>query len=233
MKNLLLAQYLGLNFMNQMSTEHYLDLYNDLVIYLELIIACTVMIMILSIILNTWFQNVDHWIVLESIWTMSPSIVLLILGIPSIKMIYSLEYTNFFSNLSIKIVGYQWYWNYSFPEFEVEIDSYPKLMSDLFRMGESNLLVLPIYTNLRLLMTSNDVIHSWALPSISLKMDAVPGRLNMLSTKILSIGNYMGQCSELCGNYHSWMPIYAESTNSIIFNQWIKLLFTFNYLTYT
>ncbi len=177
----------------------------------------------MSIIFNFWFQNFKHWIILETIWTVTPVFVLLLLGFPSIKIVYSIELTNFFSNLTLKIIGFQWYWNYRFPEYEIQFDRYPKIISELFRLGESDLLVLPILVNIRFLISSNDVIHSWTLPSLSIKIDAIPGRLNLLRSQISFIGKHIGQCSELCGNYHSWIPIYVERTSIKIFTEWIKV----------
>lgn len=145
-------------------------------------------------------HNVD----LELIWTTFPSVILLLLSIPSFSLLYSLDELAS-PEITIKVIGNQWYWTYEYSEFREEIllDSYLVLDEDLvlgsLRLLEvDNRLVLPIETPIRILITSTDVLHSWAIPSLGIKMDACPGRLNQISIWIDREGVYYGQCSEIC-----------------------------------
>lgn len=217
-----LSQNLNLNIPNQISNLWILDTYNDLILLLETIIVIRVLLIIFNLWINWWNQNFTHWIFIEFVWTLRPVIILIILGIPSIKMLYIIEFQNFCSRLNLKIVGHQWFWEYSFPEFNICLNRYPKISSDLFRLGERDLIVLPYKTSIRLLVTSRDVIHSWTVPSLGLKIDANPGRLNFIRIFALSRGKYIGQCSELCGAYHSWIPIYLETTTNLMFSNFLK-----------
>nr|YP_913152.1 cytochrome c oxidase subunit II [Romanomermis culicivorax]ABL11579.1 cytochrome c oxidase subunit II [Romanomermis culicivorax] len=219
-----MSNFMGLNLMDQMNFLNWkIYLYNDVVIFIESIIAFMVFSFMISMSLNkSWTQSMGHWFALELIWTISPVLILLFLGLPSLKMLYFSEIYNFSSYLSLKVMGHQWYWEYSFPEFNTNILSFPKVLSELIRFGESILLVLPFNFKIRAIISSSDVIHSWALPSMSFKMDAIPGRLNFYMMMFMMPGKFIGQCSELCGTYHSWMPIYIETTSISLFFEWMK-----------
>lgn len=149
--------------------------------------------------------------------------MLIFLGIPSLKILYIIEIYNFSSYLSLKVLGHQWYWEYRFSEFILTLIRYPKKISRLVRIGESTLLCLPIKCKIRVLISSFDVIHSWSLPSIGLKIDACPGRLNFFIIIIVQPSKHVGQCRELCGSYHSWIPIFLEVTTLNLFFEWIKI----------
>nr|UTN43114.1 cytochrome c oxidase subunit 2 [Penenirmus auritus] len=152
---------------------------------------------------------------LEVLWTVLPCIILLGLASPSLITLYlSDEVVN--PLLTIKVIGHQWYWSYEWADFcGLEIDSFMKSSSSL-ESGESRLLevdecvVIPIGQEVRLVVTSSDVIHSWTIPSAGLKVDAVPGRINQLSLIPNRVGKMFGQCSEICGSLHSFMPICVE-----------------------
>lgn len=174
--------------------------------------------------MNKWFQNLKHWIFLELIWTITPVLILLLLGLPSIKILYRRELSNFSRSINIKVIGHQWYWEYSFPEFMVSFNSYPKMLINIFRLGERDVLIVPFKRRIRILLSSEDVIHAWAIPSANLKIDATPGRLNFMNLYFYLGGKHIGQCSELCGNYHSWIPIYLEVTSSGLFREWLKVI---------
>lgn len=157
------------------------------------------------------FNNLIHGTSLEIIWTIIPSIILFVIAIPSFALLYSMEEI-LEPQVTIKILANQWFWAYEYGNTTLQWDSYLVNESDLVP-GELRLLTvdnplfLPVETNLRLLVTSKDVIHSFAVPSLGLKVDAVPGRLNQLSCYINRTGIFYGQCSELCGVNHAFMPI--------------------------
>nr|QLY89454.1 cytochrome c oxidase subunit II [Valvata piscinalis]QNV11782.1 cytochrome c oxidase subunit II [Valvata piscinalis] len=164
---------------------------------------------------------------LEMIWTVVPAIILLFLALPSLRLLYLLDETND-ASVTLKATGHQWYWSYEmFDLLPVEFDSYMTATSDL-ETGEYRLLdvdnriVLPFETDIRTLVTSADVIHSWAIPSLGVKLDAIPGRLNSISMFINKSGIYYGQCSEICGANHSFMPIVIEAVSVNDFLKWMK-----------
>jgi len=162
----------------------------------------------------------------ELLWTMLPTFILLSVAIPSISLLYyhELEPDN---DLTIKITAHQWYWSYEYRDFEnIELDAFIK-PTDNIRIGENRLLerdnrvVLPIETSVRLLITSEDVLHAWALPAIGVKIDAIPGRINSIFLFFKNVGFFYGQCRELCGANHSFIPITVETTLPVLFKEWI------------
>jgi len=164
---------------------------------------------------------------IETIWTILPAIILLFLALPSLRILYLTDETRN-PRLTIKSIGHQWYWRYEYTDFvDVDIDSYIVPTSDLLQ-GEYRLLevdnrvVLPIQLEIRILVTGADVIHVWTVPSLGVKVDAVPGRLNQLRFTIRQPGVYYGQCSEICGANHSFIPISIEAVNIKSFTNWIS-----------
>jgi cytochrome c oxidase subunit 2 len=161
------------------------------------------------------FSNINHGTVLEIVWTLIPSFILFAIAIPSFALLYSMEEI-LDPQMTIKVIANQWYWTFEYGNLGLEWDSYMINESDLVD-GEPRLLTvdnplfIPIETNVRLLITSKDVIHAFAVPSLGLKVDAVPGRLNQLSCYINRPGIYYGQCSELCGVNHGFMPLQIVS----------------------
>lgn len=171
---------------------------------------------------------------IETVWTILPAIILLFLALPSLRLLYLTdEVSN--PSLTLKAIGHQWYWRYEYTDFiDIDIDSYIVPTSDLapgdFRLLEvDNRVVLPIQIEIRVLVTAADVIHAWTVPSLGVKVDAVPGRLNQLGFTINQPGVFYGQCSEICGANHSFIPISIESVNMPSFTNWIK---TFNNLKF-
>lgn len=164
---------------------------------------------------------------IETIWTIIPAIILLFLALPSLRLLYLTdEVSN--PNLTLKAIGHQWYWSYEYTDFSsLDIDSYITQSSDL-QLGEYRLLEvdnrisLPINLETRVLVSAADVIHAWSVPSLGVKVDAVPGRLNQLGFTISIPGVYYGQCSEICGANHSFIPISIEAINLPAFINWIK-----------
>uniref|UniRef100_A0AAU6PX71 Cytochrome c oxidase subunit 2 n=1 Tax=Macrophiothrix sp. TaxID=3135532 RepID=A0AAU6PX71_9ECHI len=167
-------------------------------------------------------QNIELW------WTISPSFILIALAVPSIKLLYWID-EGVNPEVTVKTVGHQWYWSYEFwDNSRIELDSYMINTEDLTISGlprlleVDNRLVLPIETNIRVVTHSTDVIHAWCVPTLGVKMDAVPGRLNQLFVEISRPGVYYGQCSEICGANHSFMPIVIEAVPQQLFYAWCE-----------
>lgn len=171
-----------------------------------------------------------HNVKLEIIWTVIPVIILAYIAIPSFKTLYLSENAPN-SELTIKVVGHQWYWEYEYPSEDgsepIKFDSYYIKDADL-QPGQKRLLdvdnqlVLPIDTNIKILLTSADVIHAFGVPALGVKMDSVPGRLNQTWTKIEKEGVYYGQCYQLCGVNHAFMPIAIKAVSKDEFKDWLK-----------
>nr|VFU78750.1 cytochrome c oxydase subunit 2 [Proasellus cantabricus] len=173
------------------------------------------------LITSTFSNLLTHRLFLESqvieiIWTILPAVILLFMALPSLRLLYLLDEVNQ-PSVTLKATGHQWYWSYEYSDFsDTEFDSYMIPPMDLnvggFRLLEvDNRVSLPHSFQIRLLVTANDVIHSWTVPSLGVKADAVPGRLNQLSFTMKRPGVFYGQCSEICGANHSFMPIVLES----------------------
>ena len=147
---------------------------------------------------------------IEWMWTIVPGIILLGIGFPSIRILYLLDERGA-PSLSIKAIGHQWYWSYEYSDFNsLEFDSY--ITKSNYRLIDTDhRIVLPTWSYIRVLVTGADVLHSWTLPTIGIKADAIPGRLNQLLFLIDRPGFYYGQCREICGSNHSFMPITLEA----------------------
>jgi len=173
-----------------------------------------------------------HSSVLEIVWTIFPAIVLLIIATPSFSLLYSLdELIN--PTLTLKVVGHQWYWSYEYSDYatlkdaeSLNFDSYMVSVNDLvvgsFRLLEvDNRVVLPTNTHIRILVTAADVLHSWAVPSFGVKVDACPGRLSQTSLFLKREGVYYGQCSEICGVNHGFMPVVVKGVSLDRYGTWL------------
>nr|YP_009564064.1 cytochrome c oxidase subunit II [Thalassina squamifera]QAX91427.1 cytochrome c oxidase subunit 2 [Thalassina squamifera] len=164
---------------------------------------------------------------IEVIWTTLPALILIFIALPSLQLLYLLDEVNT-PKITLKTIGHQWYWSYEYSDFvQVEFDSYMIPSSDLqtngFRLLDvDNRTILPMDTQIRVLISATDVIHSWTVPSLGVKADAVPGRLNQVSFLITRPGLFYGQCSEICGANHSFMPIVVESIPVDRFLDWIS-----------
>jgi len=169
-----------------------------------------------------------HNIAIEIIWTVIPIILLVVIAIPSFRILKMAEHTPS-ADMTIKVVGSQWFWTYSYPDHgDFEFDSYMIQDADLkpgqLRLLEvDNRIVVPQGATIKFLITAADVIHSFAVPALGLKTDAVPGRTNEAWTRIDKKGVYYGQCSELCGVNHGFMPIAIEVVSKQEFASWLKL----------
>nr|YP_010632181.1 cytochrome c oxidase subunit II [Cybister brevis]WBP62295.1 cytochrome c oxidase subunit II [Cybister brevis] len=164
---------------------------------------------------------------IEIIWTILPAIILVFIALPSLRLLYLLDEI---SNpwLTLKSIGHQWYWSYEYSDFfKTEFDSYMTPTNELkpneFRLLDvDNRIVLPFLSQIRVLVTAMDVLHSWTIPSLGVKIDATPGRLNQTNFFMNRPGLFYGQCSEICGANHSFMPIVIESVPTKIFISWIS-----------
>jgi cytochrome c oxidase subunit 2 len=167
-------------------------------------------------------RRLTHEPLFEVIWTVVPSFILILLAIPSLKLLYSLDFIlyDYEPIITVKVIGHQWFWSYEYVVFGNDLLTYNLVNFDSYMVGEDDLgpgclrllevdnpLLLPSNTYIRFLVTSVDVLHSWAVPSLGIKVDAVPGRLNQIFTFIKRSGEFYGQCSEICGVNHGFMPI--------------------------
>nr|YP_011004278.1 cytochrome c oxidase subunit 2 [Ctenophthalmus yunnanus]WPS93666.1 cytochrome c oxidase subunit 2 [Ctenophthalmus yunnanus] len=164
---------------------------------------------------------------IEIIWTILPAITLIFIALPSLRLLYLLDDLNN-PLITLKTIGHQWYWSYEYSDFNnIEFDSYmipsEELKNNDFRLLDvDNRVILPMNSQIRILITAADVLHSWTIPSLGIKADATPGRLNQLNFMINRPGLFYGQCSEICGANHSFMPIVIESISIKTFSNWIS-----------
>nr|WNL54357.1 cytochrome c oxidase subunit II [Amitermes spinifer] len=164
---------------------------------------------------------------LETLWTIAPAIILVFIAIPSLRLLYLMDEIHN-PAMTLKAVGHQWYWSYEYSDFtKLEFDSYMVQQDDqqmnTFRLLDTdNRIVLPMNSPIRMIVTAADVLHSWTVPSLGVKTDATPGRLNQISFSINRPGLLYGQCSEICGANHSFMPIVVESVSTNQFINWVS-----------
>nr|YP_097027.1 cytochrome c oxidase subunit II [Aneides flavipunctatus]AAU20451.1 cytochrome c oxidase subunit II [Aneides flavipunctatus] len=166
---------------------------------------------------------------IEMVWTIMPAIILIVIALPSLRILYLMDEIND-PHLTVKAMGHQWYWSYEFTNYEnLMFDSYMVPTQDLlpgqFRLLEvDNRIVVPMESPIRMLISAEDVLHSWAVPSLGIKTDAIPGRLNQTTFITSRPGVFYGQCSEICGANHSFMPIVVETTPLSNFQSWSSSL---------
>ncbi len=177
---------------------------------------------------NPVASKTTHNTFIEVVWTLVPVLILVGIAIPSIKLLAS-QYTPAPANaITLKAIGNQWYWTYEYPDHGVELtanmlsDEEARKRKEPVQLAVDNRVVLPVNTPIKLLTTANDVIHAWALPAFWIKMDAVPGRTNETSFTVTKTGVYYGQCSELCGDKHGYMPIGVEVVSKEDFAEWVR-----------
>nr|WEF75029.1 cytochrome c oxidase subunit II [Amblyomma sculptum] len=195
-----------------------------------IIISITIitMYMIVNIMMNSFTsRSMMEGQEIEIIWTIIPAITLIFIALPSLHLLYLTDEI-FNAQTSIKIIGHQWYWSYEYSDFNKEFDSFLIPETDLdinsFRLLETdNNLMIPFNTMIKFLITSADVIHSWTIPSLGMKMDAIPGRLNQTFSIAKRPGLFFGQCSEICGTNHSFMPISLEVSSVKNFLNFMKI----------
>ena len=213
--------------------------FHDRLLFYFVLIATVVLWMITQIVLSFRLKNraishkyLTHGTVLEIIWTLTPALILVTIAFPSFKLLYLMDEV-IDPSITIKVIGHQWYWSYEYSDYvgvgedSLSFDSYMVPTEDL-ELGQLRLLevdnrvVLPIQTHIRAIVTAADVLHSWAIPSLGIKMDAVPGRLNAVSFLIKRPGVYYGQCSEICGAQHLGMPIVIEGVSLDDYVAWVE-----------
>ena len=218
--------------------EGIINLHHDLMFFITFILF-----FVLVVLVRTWMyfnnnsmyasiaSNVVHGTFIEIVWTVIPSLILIVVALPSFALLYSIDEI-IDPALTIKCVGHQWFWSYEYSDFEskfgaINFDSY-MIAEDELELGELRLLevdnrvVLPINTHIRILVTAADVLHSWAVPSLGIKVDACTGRLNQTSVFILRSGVFFGQCSEICGVGHGNMPIVIEAVSIDKYIAWLS-----------
>nr|AIK19909.1 cytochrome c oxidase subunit II [Leiopelma hamiltoni] len=186
---------------------------------------------IITIMMTTKLTNTNAMDAqeIEMVWTVMPAIILIVIALPSLRILYLMDEIND-PHLTVKAIGHQWYWTYEFTNYEdLAFDSYMTPTKDLapgqLRLLEvDNRMVIPMESPIRMLVSAEDVLHSWAVPSLGMKTDAIPGRLNQTTFIASRPGMFYGQCSEICGANHSFMPIVVESVPLDNFEDWSSLM---------
>ena len=231
----------------QQPTDWEVDFQTALSPSMERIVEFNLMVTIIIVIISAFVLGLMAWIVvrynkkrnptpsktthntlLEVVWTVVPVIILLIIAVPSFRLLY---YTDRIeeADMTLKAIGHQWYWSYEYPDHGDFTFDALMLEDDELEEGQPRLLatdeavVLPVGAKIRLLTTADDVIHSWAVPALGVKMDSVPGRVNETWFQINREGMYYGQCSELCGTLHGFMPIMIEAVSQEDFDAWVEM----------
>nr|YP_010692628.1 cytochrome c oxidase subunit II [Machaerotypus stigmosus]WBV77369.1 cytochrome c oxidase subunit II [Machaerotypus stigmosus] len=197
-----------------------------------MMIVMMITVMVGYIIVTIFMNKLTSRLMLENqtielIWTLMPALTLIFIALPSLRILYLIE-ESMKPILTIKVIGHQWYWSYEYSDFnEIEFESYMKPsnnleLSDFRLLDTDNRVIIPFNTMIRILTSSSDVIHSWTIPSVGIKIDASPGRINQGNMIVNRPGIFFGQCSEICGSNHSFMPIAMESVNMKSFMNWIN-----------
>jgi cytochrome c oxidase subunit 2 len=208
--------------------EGIIDFHHDLVFFLIIIVVFVSWLLVRCLFFFDENKQKTpeifvHGTIIEIIWTIIPALILIMIAIPSFSLLYAMDEI-IDPVLTLKVIGSQWYWSYEYSDSmtnsidSIFFDSYMILEDDLdlgqFRLLEvDNRVVLPTNTHVRVIITASDVLHSWAIPSLGIKLDACPGRLNQTSMFIKREGVFYGQCSEICGINHGFMPIVVEAVS--------------------
>ena len=209
--------------------EQIIFFHDHAMIIIVLILSAVIFFSLLSLYRSSTNRFLLEGQQIETIWTIIPALILVTLALPSLRLLYLLDELSA-PRITLKVIGHQWYWSYEYSEFpNIQFDSYIIPSSDLnpgdFRLLEvDNRLVLPIKTEIRVLVSSMDVIHSWTVPSLGVKADAIPGRLNQLSINSSRTGIFYGQCSEICGANHRFIPIILELIPMPQFLKWTSAI---------
>ena len=207
-----------------------IEFLHDQIMFIAPLISVMIFwLMVRSVYSKYKYKFLVEGTLIEIIWTIIPAIILVFIAFPSLKLLYLMDET-MEPAITIKAVGHQWYWSYEYSDYDVselEFDSYMIPTSDLEEgdnrlLEVDNCLVLPIQSHIRVLVTGADVIHSFAVPSLGIKSDAVPGRLNQSNIFLKRSGLFYGQCSEICGSNHSFMPIAIRGVSLESFVNWVE-----------
>lgn len=214
-----------------------IDLHHDIMFFMLVILVFVLWMLVRTIYTfhhtrNPIPEKIIHGTTIEIAWTVAPSLILVMIAIPSFALLYSMDEV-VDPAITIKAIGHQWYWSYEYSDYNqsdeegIAFDSY-MIPEDELEKGQLRLLevdnrvVVPVNTHIRIIMTSADVLHSWAVPSLGVKTDAVPGRLNQTPIFIKREGVFYGQCSELCGANHAFMPIVVEAVSLDNYITWVS-----------
>lgn len=199
--------------------------------YILIVLVLTTVVVFYGLFCLVFIPFTDRFFLenqgLETVWTVVPAVILVFIAFPSLQLLYLIDEIKD-PCLTVKVVGHQWYWRYEYTDYcSLEFDSYMVPSVDLVsgspRLLEvDNRMVVPVQNSVRVLVSSSDVLHSWAVPSLGVKMDAVPGRLNQITFLSPRSGIFYGQCSEICGANHSFMPIVIESVPFSFFEGWVS-----------
>ena len=213
-----------------------IDLHHDISFFMLIILVFVIWMLLRTLYHfresnNPVPEKILHGTTIEIAWTIAPSLILVFIAIPSFALLYSMDEV-VDPAVTVKAIGHQWYWSYEYSDYNqsdeesVAFDSY-MIPEDDLSVGQLRLLdvdnrvVVPANLHVRLIITSADVLHSWAVPSLGIKCDAVPGRLNQVSMFIKRQGVFYGQCSELCGANHGFMPIVVEAVSLQDYVAWV------------
>ena len=213
------------------------DLHHDIFFFMVFVVAFVLWMLgrtvwHFNVVSNPVPSKIVHGTVIEIAWTVTPSLILIVIALPSFALLYSMDEVQD-PAITLKVIGHQWYWTYEYSDYtsaddqSIVFDSYMVPTDDLepgqLRLLEvDNRVVLPIDTHIRVIITGADVLHSWAVPSLGVKTDAVPGRLNQANLFIKREGVFYGQCSEICGVNHGFMPIVVEGVSLEDYISWIS-----------
>jgi cytochrome c oxidase subunit 2 len=207
--------------------------FNDLLFWI--IVAITLFVLALLCYCAVKFNEranptpsrTTHNTALEVIWTAVPILILVVIAVPSFRLLYFMDRTDK-PEMTLKVISHQWYWSYEYPDHGKFNFTSNMIPAEDLKPGQPRLLavdnevVLPVDTNVRVLATSQDVIHNWAVPAFGIKIDTVPGRTNETWVRVTKEGTYYGQCSELCGISHGFMPIQVRAVSKQAFAQWVE-----------
>ena len=208
------------------------SLHNHIILPIITVICIFVLLLLIYCVFkfreskNPKASNISHNTFLEIAWTLIPCLILISIAIPSFKLLYKQD-TIPKSDVTIKAIGYQWYWGFEYPDEKIAFESNIVEEKDL-KPGQprllttDNVVVLPVNKVVKVLVTSNDVLHAFAIPSFGINREAVPGRVNETWFKVEKEGTYYGDCYELCGPRHAFMPIVVKVVSEKEYNEWVK-----------
>nr|YP_009242836.1 cytochrome c oxidase subunit II [Lerema accius]AMQ67232.1 cytochrome c oxidase subunit II [Lerema accius] len=223
-----MATWSNLNLQNSASPlMEQIIFFHDHTLIILIMITILVSYMMMSLFFNKYINRfLLEQQMIEMIWTILPAITLIFIALPSLRLLYLLDELNN-PLITLKSIGHQWYWSYEYSDFSnIEFDSYmiqsPDQINNFRLLDVDNRVTIPMNNQIRILVTATDVIHSWTIPSLGVKVDANPGRLNQTNFFINRPGIFYGQCSEICGANHSFMPIVIESISIKNFINWIN-----------
>lgn len=194
-----------------------------------IIIIIIIIVIVGYVLMNSCFNKYYNKVIyegqeMERVWTVFPIIFLLMIAFPSLRLLYLIEEIEN-PEITVKVIGHQWYWSYEYRDIKaLSFDSYiiPRIDNPIFRLlNVDNSLIVPYFTRVRIIISRRDVIHSWTIPSLGVRADAVPGRLNQLMYLFNRVGMYVGQCSEICGSNHRFIPILVLVVSRMDFLNWV------------